>query len=103
MKIAGRSSRCRASLDPSSRFNGAGDEDRRKGQVLVVPVARAHVASTEPAMKIAGRRLNTACTKSPSTCFNGAGDEDRRKGRRRARHVQARAASTEPAMKIAGR
>jgi len=51
------------------RFNGAGDEDRRKDErsIRVVPVD--HLASTEPAMKIAGRADQVAAETAEKTAL----------------------------------
>jgi len=42
------------------RFNGAGDEDRRKVQYEMSDETLCAFASTEPAMKIAGRTSRRA-------------------------------------------
>ena len=79
MKIAGRITVSPARSRRAGRFNGAGDEDRRKVGTELHKLRAEPVASTEPAMKIAGRKGGLRCLRIASICFNGAGDEDRRK------------------------
>jgi len=55
MKIAGRAWRSLPSTPTVTRFNGAGDEDRRKDSQMGALKHFPLSASTEPAMKIAGR------------------------------------------------
>ena len=59
MKIAGRVFRIRVFHVAPWCFNGAGDEDRRKGGAPTALEHRGRGASTEPAMKIAGRQSSS--------------------------------------------
>ncbi len=54
MKIAGESSRGVTGRSRGTRFNGAGDEDRRREERRWHVERHVDCASTEPAMKIAG-------------------------------------------------
>ena len=105
MKIAGRPIRAKGSTPLAGGFNGAGDEDRRKGHEGADRRGRQGGASTEPAMKIAGRKgrgapgrgLPHRASTEPAMKIAG------RPGRSFPVMVRLDPASTEPAMKIAGR